>query len=80
MNLIKILTYLGGTILVITVTLSYFYISVVTNFVFNYGNINSAFNAQITSSYFHQNDKAKRKLRRLKQVKDSFQDRAELVR
>ena len=80
MNLVKILTYFGGTILVITVTLSYFYISVVTNFVFNYGNINSAFNAQITSSYFHHNDKVKRKLRRLKQVKDSFQERAELVR
>ena len=80
MNLIKILTYLGGTILVITATLSYFYIRVVTSFVFNYGNINSAFNSHITSNYFHQNDKVKRKLRRLKQVSDSFAESAALVR
>ena len=80
MNLIKILTYLGGTILVVTITLSYFYMRVVTNFVFNYGNINSAFSSQITSSYFHQHDKVKRKLRRLQQVESSFQDRAQLVR
>ena len=80
MNLIRILSYLGGTILVVTVTLSYFYIRVATNFVFNYGNINSAFNSQITSSYFHQNDKVKRKFRRLKQVKDSFADSVALVR
>ena len=80
MNLIKILTYLGGTILIITLTLSYFYISVVTNFIFNYGNIYSAFNSQITAGNFQQHAKVKRKVKRLKQVEDNFQVGADLVR
>ena len=75
MTCIKILSILCSGILLIALILSYFHISVVTNYLYKYGNLYT-----YSSMASYKSDKARRLYKRQYRVKEQFGDRTLLMR